>query len=122
MVAVAIVVVDEGGDGGLELVRQEVVLEQDAVLQGLVPALDLALGLGVVRCTADVGDALAFEPTREITRDVGGPIVARPVDDLGGVAAGGRQGELERVGDVADGRRVASTRLVHRQRPWDGLS
>jgi hypothetical protein len=41
-----------------------------------VPALDLALGLGVVRCTADVRDALAFEPVREIARDVGRPVVA----------------------------------------------
>ena len=33
VVATVVVVVDEGGDGGLELARQEVVLEQDAVLR-----------------------------------------------------------------------------------------
>ena len=62
VVAAVVVVVDEGGDGGLELAGQEVVFQQDAVLQGLVPALDLALGLRVVRRAADVGDALALEP------------------------------------------------------------
>jgi hypothetical protein len=75
VVAAVIVVVDEGGDGGLELARQEVGLEQDTVLQGLVPALDLALGLGMVGGAADVGDALAFEPAREIAGDVGRTIV-----------------------------------------------
>lgn len=39
MVALAIVVVDEGFDLGFEVSGQEVVFQQDAVLQGLVPAL-----------------------------------------------------------------------------------
>ena len=47
MVAPMIVVLDEGGDLGFEIARQEVVFEQDAVLQRLVPALDLALRLGM---------------------------------------------------------------------------
>ena len=47
VVAPMIVVVDEGGDLGFEITRQEVVLQQDAVLQRLVPALDLALGLRI---------------------------------------------------------------------------
>ena len=36
-----VVVTDEGFDLGFEIARQEVVLQQDAVLQSLVPALDL---------------------------------------------------------------------------------
>ena len=40
-----VVVLDEGFDLGFEIAGQEVVFEQDAVLEGLVPALDLALGL-----------------------------------------------------------------------------
>ena len=40
-----VVVVDEGGDGGFKFPFEEVVFEQDAVLQGLVPALDFALGV-----------------------------------------------------------------------------
>ena len=51
VVALVIVVLDEGLDLGLEIAGQEVVLQQDAVFQGLVPALDLALGLGMARCT-----------------------------------------------------------------------
>ncbi|SON57291.1 hypothetical protein HDIA_3750 [Hartmannibacter diazotrophicus] len=43
--AVVVVVVDEGGDGLFERTRQEVVLQEDAVLQRLVPAFDLSLGL-----------------------------------------------------------------------------
>ena len=39
VVTAAIVVIDEGGDLGFEIAREEVVLQQDAVLEGLVPAL-----------------------------------------------------------------------------------
>ena len=45
MIADMIVGLDEGADLPLEIARQVVVVEQDAVLQGLMPALDLALGL-----------------------------------------------------------------------------
>jgi hypothetical protein len=37
-----VVVIDERRDLLLEITRQEVVFEQDAVLQRLVPSLDLA--------------------------------------------------------------------------------
>ncbi len=46
VVAAVVVVLDEGADAGLEIARQIVVLQQDTVLQGLMPTLDLALGLG----------------------------------------------------------------------------
>ena len=46
MVALVIIVLDEGLDLGFEVAGQEVVFEQDAVFEGLAPALDLALGLG----------------------------------------------------------------------------
>ena len=54
VVALVVVVLDEGLDLGLEVAGQDVVFEQDAVLQGLVPALDLALGLGMTRGAADM--------------------------------------------------------------------
>jgi hypothetical protein len=104
MVTVVIVVIDEGADGDLELAWEKVVLEQDAVLQGPVPALDLALGLGMVRRAADMDDALALEPPREVACDVWRSVVAEqpgPVDDPRGVASRGSEGELQRVGDVA---------------------
>ena len=37
MVAVVVVVGDEASDVGLEITRQEVVFQQDAVLEGLMP-------------------------------------------------------------------------------------
>ena len=54
VVAVVVVVHDEGTDAGLKITRQIVVFQQDAALQGLMPTLDLTLGLGMVWCTADV--------------------------------------------------------------------
>ena len=54
VVAVVIVVLDEGRHGFLERPGQVVVLEQDAVLEGLVPAFDLALGLWMPGSATDV--------------------------------------------------------------------
>ncbi len=48
MVPLVIVVVDEGRDLSFEIAGQEVVFQQDAILQGLVPALNLDLGLGMI--------------------------------------------------------------------------
>src|SRR5215208_6629563 len=48
VVALAVVGLHEGADWGLQVSRQVVGLEQDAVLERLVPALDLALS----RCRA----------------------------------------------------------------------
>jgi hypothetical protein len=52
VVAAVIVVLDEAGDPGLEVTGQVIVLEQDTVLERLVPALDLALGLRMARCVS----------------------------------------------------------------------
>ena len=46
MVAPVIVVLDEARNLGFEITGQVIVLEQNAVLERLVPALDLALGCG----------------------------------------------------------------------------
>ena len=48
VVAPVVVVLDEDAELGFEITRQIIVLQQDPVLEGLVPALDLALGM--VRC------------------------------------------------------------------------
>src|SRR5690554_2448175 len=45
VVAMVVVVIDEGGDGCFEFALEEVVFQQDAVLQGLVPSFDLSLCL-----------------------------------------------------------------------------
>ena len=48
MVTPVVVMIDEGADLVFEIAGQIVVLQQDAVLQGLMPTLDLALGLRVI--------------------------------------------------------------------------
>ena len=45
VVAPVVVLIDEGLDLGFEIARQKVILQQDAVLQGLVPSFDFALRL-----------------------------------------------------------------------------
>ena len=56
MVTPVVVVIDEVVDLGLEVAGQIVALQQDAVLQCLVPALDLALGLGMEGSATDMPD------------------------------------------------------------------
>ncbi|KQZ96021.1 hypothetical protein ASD64_17795 [Mesorhizobium sp. Root157] len=62
---------DEGRDLPLEIAWQEVVFEQDAVLERLVPALDLALGLRVKWRSADMAHAVGVDPLGEFGGDVG---------------------------------------------------
>ena len=53
MISLVVVVPDEATDVGLEVARQIIVLQQDAVLERLVPAFDLALGLRMVGCSIE---------------------------------------------------------------------
>ena len=76
MVALGVVVIDEGFDLGFEITGQEVVFQQDAVLQSLMPPLDLALCLGMIRRATAVLHILALQPFSQFTRDVAGPVVA----------------------------------------------
>ena len=75
MVEVMIVVGDEPLDAGVEIARQEVVLQQDAVLEGLMPSFDLALRLRVIGRTFDMIHAVIIEPFSEFTRDITGAVV-----------------------------------------------
>ena len=54
VVSKMVVVADEVSDFLFEITRQIIVLEQDAVLEGLMPALDLALRHRMVRRTTHV--------------------------------------------------------------------
>ena len=67
MIALVVVVIYESRDLRLEVAGQEVVFQQDAVLEGLMPAFDLALGLRMVRRTARVLYAFVLQPFGEIT-------------------------------------------------------
>ena len=75
VVAVMVVVADEVADLELQMARQQVVLEQDAVLQCLVPALDLPLGLGMVSRSTNMLHAVVMKPVGQVGGDVGGAIV-----------------------------------------------
>ena len=58
VVALVVVMLDERRDLSLKVAGQVVVFQQDAVLHGLVPALDLALGLGMERRAAHMAHLL----------------------------------------------------------------
>src|SRR5262245_22739421 len=60
MVTPGVVVLDEARDLGFEITGQVIVLEQNAVLERLVPALDLARGLRMARSAANMRDARSF--------------------------------------------------------------
>ena len=60
VVSQIIIMRDEVADPGFEIARKIVVLKQDAVFQRLVPLFNLALGLRMERCTADVIEAVVF--------------------------------------------------------------
>ncbi len=75
VVALVVVVIDEGPDLAFEITRQVVVLEQNPVLHGLVPSrqrralrttFDLALGLRVEWRAADMRHFLILQPLGQI--------------------------------------------------------
>ncbi len=70
MVSPMIVVIDERLDLLFQITGEEIVLQQYAVLQRLVPAFDLALCLRMVWCAANVAHAVVAEPVSEVARDV----------------------------------------------------
>lgn len=86
MVALMIVVLDHG----LEVAGQEVILQHDAIIQGLVPAFDLVPGLRVQRSAADMAHVLGFDVLGQFARDVARAFVAEQpglVQHRGAVAA-----------------------------------
>ena len=72
MVALVVIMVDKGLDLGFKIARQEVVFQQDAVLQSLMPPLDFALSLGamVLECTGSQPFARAIQREIDWRRDV----------------------------------------------------
>ncbi len=76
VVALVVIVLDERLDLAFEITGQEIVFQKDAVLQGLVPALDLALGLGMERRAAHMAHGSRFDIVRQLAGNVAGTIVA----------------------------------------------
>ena len=96
-----VVVIDERFNLCLQVCREEVVLQQDAVFQGLVPSLNLTLSLRMIRRTPDVSHFLVAQPLSQLARDVAGSIVrqqSRLVNNMGLPAARCLQGKIQRVG------------------------
>jgi len=62
MITLMVIVIDEGFDLGFKVTWQKVVFQQDAVLQGLMPPLDLTLGLRVIWRTTRVLHAFVLQP------------------------------------------------------------
>ena len=71
-----VVMLDEGTDLSLQVAGQEVIFQEDAVFKGLMPTLDLALGLGMHGGAPDMAHALGLDIVRQLPRDVAGAIVA----------------------------------------------
>jgi len=77
VITLVVIVLDEGLDLSLEVARQVVVLQQDPVLEGLVPTLDLALGLGVIRSTMDMLHVSILEPFGQVARNIARAVVGQ---------------------------------------------
>ena len=90
VVTLVVVMIDEGADLVFEIAWQIIVLQQDAVLQGLMPTLDLALGLRVIGCATDVAHTLVLEPFGQVAGDIGRAVVAEQpgfVNNISAIAA-----------------------------------
>src|SRR6266487_3419683 len=97
VVAAVVVVVDKGRDLGFEVAGSEVVFQQDAVFESLVPALDLALRHWMIGRTAQVLDLALVEPLGEIARDIAGTVIgqqSRSIREFGLIQPRGLQRKL----------------------------
>ena len=90
VVSAMVVMLDEGRDLGFEVLLEEVVFQKDAVLQRVVPAFDLALGLGVTGRSAGMLQVFLREPIGQAAGDVTRAVVGkqpRPLHKPGVVAS-----------------------------------
>ena len=75
VIAPVVVVRDERIDLGFEVTGQIIVLEQDAIFERLMPALDFPLRHRMIRRTPSVPHVLAFEPFSQVAGDIARPVV-----------------------------------------------
>ena len=66
VITMVVIVIDKRADLAFQIAGQEVVFQENPVLHGLVPAFDLALGLGVMRSATNVIHAFALKIVGEI--------------------------------------------------------
>lgn len=103
VIAPVVIVIDESIDLLPEITGQVVVFQQDAVLQGLVPALDLSLSLRMVWCPSDMIHFLIFQPFSKFTRDITGSVITEQpwlVEDGRLGTARSLQSQVQRIGDI----------------------
>ena len=72
VVALMVVMFDEGLDLCFQIAGEVIIFQQDAVFQGLVPALDLSLRLRVERCTANMTHLLICQIVSQFACDIAG--------------------------------------------------
>ena len=99
-----VVVIDEQLDLLFEITRQEVVFQQYAVLQRLVPTLYLALCLRMIRCTANVAHLIVLDPISKFAGDVTRSIVREQsglMNDIDLITARCLQSQLQRFGHAS---------------------
>ena len=70
MVPFMIIMLDEALDLLLQITRQKVVLKQHAVLQRLMPTLDFALRLRMIRSASDVAHTVVIDVLRKFAGDI----------------------------------------------------
>ena len=75
VVTMVVVVIDEGFDLPLQITWQVIVLQKNTVLHGLVPALNLALGLGMMRRTSHMIHSLVIEILDQFSGNVGRTVI-----------------------------------------------
>ena len=75
MISLVVIMFDERLDLVLQVTRQEVVLQQDAVLEGLMPAFDLALCLRMERSATHMAHLLCFDIICQFFSDVAGAVI-----------------------------------------------
>ena len=75
VIAPVVVVLDKCGDLSFKVAGQVIVLQQNAVLERLVPALDLSLSLWMIGCPAHMAHVLTAEPMCQFSGDIAGTIV-----------------------------------------------
>ena len=77
VITLMVVMIDERLNLGFKVAWEEVVVQQDAVLQSLMPTLDLALCLRMIGCAADMVHVLVLQPFGQVTGDVAGAVVGQ---------------------------------------------
>lgn len=77
VVSIVVVKFDERFDLRLQIRQEEVIFQQDAVLQGLMPSFDPALTLWMIRRPPDMPHIFVAQPLSQLARDVAAGVLVR---------------------------------------------